>query len=307
MQKHYFDDDIKKEERKSFHNSWFNEETVDYWRHQRMYETIRPLAEFFKDGTWVSIGDGRYGLDSVRLEKLFGIHVFPTDLSEEMLKKGREIGLIHNYRVENAEKLGFEDNSFDIVFCKESFHHFPRPIIAIYEMIRVCRFAVILIEPCDYVMLPKPMILLIQMVKLMVNNLLPNNKFIKKEYKIWNSRDWHSFEESGNYVYSISVRELEKIVHGIDLGGLACKGFNDHYIKGCEFERAEPNNQMFIKIKGTIDQDDVKCAKYPIFYSNNFVTSVIFKQTINEELRKRMTKSGFKFSTKAINPYRCNS
>ena len=31
----------------------------------------------------------------------------------------------------------FEDNSFDIVFTKESMHHWPRPYLGIYEMLRV--------------------------------------------------------------------------------------------------------------------------------------------------------------------------
>jgi SAM-dependent methyltransferase len=49
-----------------------------------------------------------------------------------------------NFQKENAEQLSFEDESFDFVLCKEAYHHFPRPMIALYEMIRRrCRLIVL--------------------------------------------------------------------------------------------------------------------------------------------------------------------
>lgn len=47
----------------------------------------------------------------------------------------------------NIEKLPFENQSFDLVFCKESLHHLPRPILGLYEMLRICKNASIFIEP----------------------------------------------------------------------------------------------------------------------------------------------------------------
>lgn len=73
----------------------------------------------------------------------------PTDISEYLLAEARRRGLITKYALENAERLSFADQSFDYVFCKESFHHFPRPYQALYEMLRVAREAVLLIEPND--------------------------------------------------------------------------------------------------------------------------------------------------------------
>jgi len=54
-----------------------------------------------------------------------------------------------NYRVENAECLSFPSRSYDLVFCKESLHHLARPVLGLYEMLRVCREAAILIEPYE--------------------------------------------------------------------------------------------------------------------------------------------------------------
>jgi ubiquinone/menaquinone biosynthesis C-methylase UbiE len=39
----------------------------------------------------------------------------------------------------NAESLPFIDDSFDIVYCRSSLHHFADPYGAVAEMVRVCR------------------------------------------------------------------------------------------------------------------------------------------------------------------------
>lgn len=59
-----------------------------------------------------------------------------------------------NYSVENAESLSFRDNEFEVAFCKEAYHHFPRPFLALYEMLRVASKAVVLAEPNDQI--PRP-------------------------------------------------------------------------------------------------------------------------------------------------------
>jgi SAM-dependent methyltransferase len=56
-----------------------------------------------------------------------------------------------SYRVENGESLSFDSGSFDLVFCKESLHHLARPVLGLYEMLRVCRRAALWIEPYETV------------------------------------------------------------------------------------------------------------------------------------------------------------
>ncbi len=53
---------------------------------------------------------------------------------------------------------------------------------------------------------------------------------------IYHSPEW---EGSGNYVFAISRREIEKIALGLNLPQTVVKGLNDHYVKGCEFEPAD--------------------------------------------------------------------
>lgn len=54
-----------------------------------------------------------------------------------------------HFELANAEQLPFASGSFDLVFCKESLHHLARPVLGLYEMLRVCRRAVVFVEPWD--------------------------------------------------------------------------------------------------------------------------------------------------------------
>lgn len=296
MQKEYMDDDLKVEGRDVFHKSWFEEDTVDFWRHNRMYSTLQPIADFFKNSSWVSVGDGRFGLDSYRLNKKFGINVFPTDISGDMLSKGKEMGIVKEFGVENAEALSFKDDSFDIVFCKEAFHHFPRPMIGLYEMLRVAKKAVVLIEPLDsparnisekqYVMNAMKMVVGKVIKKNMVPILPSDDEAIVAE----------NYEQSGNFIYAMSHRETNKIVHAMDLEGMAYIDFNDVYENGVEFEKAVDGNNIFSQIK-----ERVKALDKSGYYG--MTTTIIFKDKIDIQLKNDMTKFGFKFGVKFENPY----
>ncbi len=57
-----------------------------------------------------------------------------------------------SYQLQNAECLTYDSGSFDLVYCKEGLHHLARPILGIYEMLRVCRKGVIVIEPNETLM-----------------------------------------------------------------------------------------------------------------------------------------------------------
>ena len=72
-----------------------------------------------------------------------------SDISDKLLRIGNNKGFINEFSAQNAESLKFLDNSFDYVLCKEAFHHFPRPFIALHEMFRVSQKGVVLIEPRD--------------------------------------------------------------------------------------------------------------------------------------------------------------
>ena len=70
--------------------------------------------------------------------------VVGLDLTPELLTLGaarlREAGVENVLLQEgNAEAMPFVDESFDLVFCRASLHHFGNPTAAVAEMVRVCR------------------------------------------------------------------------------------------------------------------------------------------------------------------------
>ena len=69
--------------------------------------------------------------------------VVGIDLTTALLKLGadrvRANGIGNVLLLEgNAERLPFLDESFDLVFCRSSLHHFAHPHRAVSEMLRVC-------------------------------------------------------------------------------------------------------------------------------------------------------------------------
>jgi hypothetical protein len=54
-----------------------------------------------------------------------------------------------SYQKENAERISLPSASVDVVWCKSGLHHLARPVLGLYEMLRVCRKAVLVMEPYD--------------------------------------------------------------------------------------------------------------------------------------------------------------
>jgi len=54
-----------------------------------------------------------------------------------------------SYQKQNCENISLNSRSFDLVFCKEGLHHLPRPVLGLYEMLRICTRAAIIIEGYD--------------------------------------------------------------------------------------------------------------------------------------------------------------
>ena len=272
--------------------SWFREDNVDYWRHERMYQSITPILQ--KNSKWITIGDGRFGLDSIKLKKIEpSLDILPTDISPESLEFAKNSGLISKYGNVNAEAIEFPDNEFDYSFCKESFHHFPRPYIALYEMIRVSKKGIVLIEPNEHYFKP-----------IMEDIFLSLKGFIKKLLgrKLHHKDTWN-YESIGNYIYTLSKREMEKVALGLNLPAIAYKYFNDYYETGVEFVKKENSSRLFRKVKRKIKSRDIAC-KYG-FVAGNSIALIIFKETPTNMEKQQLKNKGFTFVDLPRNPYAC--
>jgi SAM-dependent methyltransferase len=220
--------------------------SIDWWRHKRLWEPVFKCLAHTKQQTWLTVGD-TYGSDAFQMMREGFKHVLPTSIDSLMLEDAKKRGLIENYSLQNAEALEFDDNSFDYVLCREAYHHFPRPMIALYEMLRVARKAVVLIEPQD------PMI----------------------DHPAYIGTIPAGYEASANYVYTLSRRELTKVALGLNLHVLACRGVFDNYQDDIARERAQDENPNFVKYRQEIERVEQECSRN--LRKHSYLLAIIYK------------------------------
>ncbi|WP_128543033.1 class I SAM-dependent methyltransferase [Larkinella soli] len=257
--------------------SLFREGDVNYFIHRQFWQLTDALA---KPGTrWLTVGD-LYGADAAYLQRR-GCDVLASDLSDAILSKTKAGNLIRDYSVENVEKLSFPDRTFDYVYCKEAYHHFPRPALGFYEMIRVCRRAVVIQEPLDPIA-QMPLLLFIR-------NLLDrfDTGLLRR---LWKNQ--YSFETVGNYVFKISLREFEKMACGMGLPMIAYKGFNPGNVGA-----AQTIEQQTRKIRFRTLLSDLSLLP------SEALSVVIFKEKPTAETVQELVRQGYRMLDFPPNPY----
>lgn len=291
-QESHYDELLVEGELSEHAKTWLLEGTIDEWRHLRMYKKLLPLIKSVKDPKWLTVGDGRMGSDAHFLETQ-NVDVTATDISDTILSRAYKLGFIKKYKKENAEALSFNDEEFDFVLCKESYHHFPRPYIAIYEMMRVAKKGIVLIEPADQYVDST-------ILQIPFRNL---KNFLRKKFKNRSIRN--DFETSGNYVYRLSKREVEKIAYGLSLKTIAFFGMNDYFIPGIGTTKVDKSSKGFSKLKAIIKLQDILC-KFGLL-KPSILISVIFKEDVDSKIKDDLSKESYEVIDLDKNPYLDNS
>lgn len=256
-------------------------DTVDAWRHRRMHEMLAPLMEAHPAAKWLTVGDGSYGSDACFLQQN-GADVLASSLTDHSLKISAEKGFLKKYAAVNAEQIPYEDESFDFVLCKEAYHHFPRPPVAFYEMLRVAKEAVVLIEPYDG---PKRFL---DMIK------EPAKKML------WGKDQTIHFEPAGNYIYRIHPKQIGKKLAAMGYSAIAHKTFNDIYLPA--FGESKCGSFGHVATRVAIGMQNMLCAVRLL--NPGLVCLVAFKGAIPAAgLAKAWKKKGFKTVVLPKNPY----
>jgi len=255
------------------------ESTVDAWRHRRMLEGVLGFAKSFPDAVWLTVGDGRYGSDAAFLGR-HGIRAIASSITDATLRQAKAAGYIEEYQVENAEHLSFADESVGFVLCKESYHHFPRPPVALYEMLRVAKHAVILIEPME----ETPRIL--DAVKAIAKRSL--------------GRETMVYEPSGNFLYRLNPRELGKLLCAINHPGFALRRMNDCYLP--RFERAAAVGTWAGWLSRQMVNAQDLCCRLGLM-SWGIGVFVIFKSDPGPAMLSAADRGGFSVVRLPANPY----
>lgn len=254
--------------------TWWDDQTANHWRHRRFMEPVLDILQTRQD-TWVTIGDGS-GHDSWIMFNDGFEDILSTDIGDGTLKRSLQEGHIQKCAQANAENLQFDDEQFDFVLCKEAFHHMRRPYMGLYEMLRVAKRAVVLIEPQD------------QWVDFPTRTGAPTP----------------FYEGVGNYVYGLSFREIQKICLGLNLPGYASKNMMDVYIQGCEFAKADLSDPLFKQMAETVTAMEARCEQR--LEKWNYVLTILFKDEDlfkNPALVDRMTERKWLFESTNTNPH----
>jgi len=263
-----------------------NKDCADYLLNIRTLEILKPLLA--ERNTWLTIGDWN-GFEAQYFKEHNQI-VTASDISDVFLKEAKADGFIEEYRKENVECINLNEDIIDYVSCREAFHHFPRAYLGIYEMLRVAKKGIILIEPLD-VHNKMPLLLLLKNICDLFNPYLIS--------VIWKNR--FSWETVGNYVFKISEREIEKIAMGIGLPCIAFKGIN--VLKNIkENTSTVPTNfKILNQLKLKLKIWDFFCKIRLIPYS--MLCSIMFKEMPDEEVLKNLKIEGYIVIKLPDNPY----
>jgi ubiquinone/menaquinone biosynthesis C-methylase UbiE len=185
-------------------------ETIDAWQHERMLQFLSPIITARPDARWLTIGDA--GVDAWILHEWGVKTVTASSISDARLKKLKGLGYLEGIEVRalDAEHLELSSSSFDIVLCRQAYHHVRRAPLAFYEFMRVARMGFVLIEPMEPTLRP------LNAVRTLVKVILRRRKPI-----------FDSFEPIGNYIYRISEEEIFRMLAAVQLPWYAIREFNN--------------------------------------------------------------------------------
>lgn len=176
----------------------------DTERHYAMLAASDGLLDHLQPESILSVGDN-LARDAAYFKRRFPqARCIATDLYADGIRQAVADGWVDDVLSADSENLPFASDSIDCVIAKESFHHWPRPMLGLYEMLRVARKGVLVIEPNDVMHCnPSPW---------------PQPHTYVDDY-----------EPVGNYKYQISLREILKAAWALYLPAVAAVGFNDPY------------------------------------------------------------------------------
>jgi SAM-dependent methyltransferase len=255
--------------------------SVDAWRHRRMLEPVLPLMREFPRAKWLTVGDGRFGSDAFFLAG-HRADVTATSISTHTLEVAHSHGYIKNFAAENAEAFTLADSSVDFVLCKESFHHFPRPALAFYEMMRIARQAIILIEPAE-------------------GQWRPLDAFKKLVKRVLRRDLSDQFEPSGNFIYRVSVRETFKMLTAVGHPCLAWKGINDFWYPPFGAAVSTGLSLGAIGTRAGIAVQDI--LRYTKLMNYGLAVLICFKAVPSSNLVRTLRQGGFDVIHLPRNPY----
>jgi SAM-dependent methyltransferase len=275
-------DEEAQAERDSLPARFARPDSIDNWHHERMLGSLAPLLKHARDTTWMTVGDGRFGSDA---NYLMG-HVAAataTSISGSTLALAKARDWITAFSEENVENISFADESFDWVLCKETYHHLPRPAIGFYEMLRVARQGIVLIEP----------------VGGGANPLGAVKRWVKGRIRGEYASD--QFEPVGNYIFRVDLEEIAKMLTALNHRTFAWRTMNTFWTERFAGARRDEASAAWLATRAGVLAQDV--ASRLGLLAPGLVTLICFKREPAPELVADLCAGGFSVVSLPVNPY----
>lgn len=192
---------IKKNSRKVFNSIAEDYDKGEIEEPFRCYKDIITECSKYQNKKILDVGCGT-GIVLKELLKLnHNFELYGIDLSSKMISLAKkrleeEVCLVRS----DAEKIPYSENTFDLIICAHSFHHYPNPKKVLAEIRRVLK--------------PKGILILVE-------NNLPFMERIKFNFK--QKRNGYA----GGDVKIYSVRELARLIHNSGFSNMKLKYITD--------------------------------------------------------------------------------
>jgi len=261
-------------------------DTIDAWRHERMYRVLAPLVAGAPEWSWLTLGDS--GGDAFWLRKNGAQDVTASSISLDQLATIRDAGRLEGVAVRalNAEALDLPDASVDFVCCKEMYHHLPRPPVGFYEMLRISRIGVALVAEPNGEAQSRPL----DRVRRGIKRVLRRNTFMRDP----------DFEESGNFIFGPTVNEIRKMLTGVQFDCFYYRHLSDFYHPKLAVRRLSDLPPSTLVRSAVLFQDMLSAVGLTSWAK---LSVVIFKRPPAEEVHRGLLKQGMKRIAIRRNPY----
>lgn len=258
----------------------------DAWRHERLYRPLSPLIENNPDADWLTIGDS--GGDAFWLSQHHAKRVVASSLTVHQLRSLSAKGFLRDIEIRalDAHRLDVPDETFDFTICKEAYHHFERPAVAVYEMLRVSRKAVVLLcEPCCS------------------DRWYPLDS-LKRALKIalrtGTGCSNPEFEKSGNYVYGLSLKETTKIATALQIGPLLHVHVSDFWVPAVA---SRDRSDVLAKtvMHAAIGTQNLLSGAHLVSWGK--ISIILFKSSPSSSTLNSLKRAGLRQTPVPRNPY----
>lgn len=166
------------------------------------------------------------GTDIYYLRKFYSPKIHVIDILKPAVEEC--VNAFNDIRgtVADIEQLPFNDNCFDYSFTAASLHHLSRPTLGLYELLRVSKYGIIVIEPNDSILTRMATFLGFA----------------------------HAIEKTGNYVFRFAKRDVIKITRSLFFDYSLIRCFAIHKV-------AETRLKFFI-LKGLNHIANMLCSSW---------------------------------------------